>query len=559
MESRGAWGIRCLTYALLAACLVLLAGLARWQLLSGEDLAERARDQRMEAVTSSPARGAILDRHSRALAGGSWRRAGVVVLPWLVRDRARVADLLARIEGAPAERELARLGQAAPFGVAVNDAARVWLGSGALRDPGVVVIREPVRYRPDGLAAHVIGYLDPSGMRGATGIEQLLDRYLRGDGGRVAIAAFLDGKRRLIEGLGIRAVTSGPRGADVRLTIDLDVQACVERIMDERVERGAVVVMEPFTGEILAMASRPGFAPNDLGASLAMPGSPMVNRAIAAYPLGSVFKVVVAAAALESGAIALNSRFTDPGYVDVGSKRFECYAADEGGHGEITFLDAMAYSCNTAFVEAGLELGAPAIVELAEALGFGATTGSGLPSEHAGVLPDAAAMSAQDLANLSIGQGRLSGTPLQVAVMMSAIASGGWLPRPRLVMETVSDDPSFERVFEPAPPVRVLSRDTCRQLTFMLEGVTRWGTGRLAWVEGEGSCGKTGTAETGRVDDAGTPICHAWFAGFAPLDRPRAVIVVLVEGGMSGATSAAPVFAEIARGILPMLSVTRSE
>lgn len=541
---------------------VLVARMAFVQLVIGEDLAQRCRDQRALALATIPVRGAIYDRNMRMLAG-DFRMPAIVVFPGSVKSRESVTRMVAKMVNAPPDEILSRLSSPAPLLVpagavlssapGTTDAATS--DEEALRDPGVVLVEQPARYNPEGIGAHVIGYVDSSGRHGMSGVEGLLDRYLSGEGeGKVAV--FTDARGTPLRGLGVRWLPGEPARASVRLTIDRDIQALVEQVMDDTIERGAVVVMDPRSGDVLAMASRPTFRPDDIAAAVRDPASPLVNRALSAYPPGSVFKVVVAAAALETGTVSLRDTFHDPGYVDVGGVRFRCYSYEQGGHGDIMFLDAMAYSCNTAFITAALRVGASRLVSLAERLGLGATTGIALPGEQAGVLPDARSMSPQDVANLAIGQGRLAVTPLQVASVMSAVANGGLVRRPRLVMEIMPSDSSGGRMavrtIEPEDPVRVLSEDTCRQLVFMLEAVTRWGTGTAAWVAEGGSCGKTGSAETGKVDGAGSPVAHAWFAGFTPLSEPRLVIVVFVEEGMSGGKAAAPVFARIASRALQL-------
>ncbi|MDI7247777.1 MAG: penicillin-binding transpeptidase domain-containing protein [Bacillota bacterium] len=561
MAEQSAQRVRGLACIFLVTFFVLVARMAFVQLVIGDDLAERCRDQRAVSLATVPARGAVYDRNMRVLAG-EFHRCAIVVFPEFVKAREAVARMVARLTGGSWEDVLSRLGSPAPLYVAARAvpslAGRIdteALGE-ALRDPGVAVVEQPARYHPDAIGAHVIGYLDPSGGRGASGVERLLDDYLReGEPGEVAV--FADARGVPLRGLGVRWLPGKAALASVRLTIDREIQSVVEDVMNDAVERGAVVVMDPRSGDVLAMASRPAFRPDDIAAAARDPASSLVNRAIMAYPPGSVFKVVVAAAAIESGAVSLQDTFHDPGYVDVGAARFRCYTHEEGGHGEITFIDAMAYSCNTAFIDAGLRTGAGRLVGLAESMGLGATTGVALPGEQAGVLPDARSMSPQDVANLAIGQGRLTVTPLQVATVMSAVANGGLLRRPRVVMEILSDDPARARRIEPAAPVRVLSEDTCRQVTFMLEAVTRWGTGTAAWLDEGGSCGKTGSAETGKVSEAGSPVSHAWFAGFAPLSDPRLVIVVFVEEGMSGGRAAAPVFARIARRALQVYPASR--
>ena len=301
--------------------------------------------------------------------------------------------------------------------------------------------------------------------------------------------------------------------ADVVLTIDRDIQKIVEEVMDRYVERGAVIIMEPKSGSVMAMASRPNFSPNHVGPALSDSESPMINRAITPYPAGSILKIAVAACGLEKKIVTLSDRFHDPGFIDVGNKRFKCYLCDDGGHGYISFLDAMAYSCNSVFIEVALRIGGKTLVGFYENLGFGATTGISLPFDQPGVLPATYHMSLQDTANLALGQGDILVTPLQVAVMLSTIANGGRFVSPKLVAEIRPKGAGAIRVFGSDASRRVLSQDTCRQLTFMLESVTRWGTAKAGWIDELGSCGKTGTAETGRLDSEGRPICHAWFAG----------------------------------------------
>jgi cell division protein FtsI/penicillin-binding protein 2 len=531
------------------------------QLVIGEDLAELGRDQRAVILAKVPARAPIYDRNMRILTGEFASRA-VVVFPDTVKAREAVARMVARFTGGSWEAVLSRLDSpAAIYTQVAAEPLRDGRTDGidhatldeAFRDPGVVIVEQAVRYHPDGIGAHVLGYLDPSGTRGIAGVERLLDRYLAGGiPGRIAVYA--DAKGRPLRGLGVRWLQGEFVGGGVRLTIDRDIQALVEEVMDDSIERGAVVVMDPRTGEVLAMASRPTFRPGDIASAVGDPAAPLLNRAIMAYPPGSVFKVVVAAVAIETGAASLYDTFYDPGYVDVGATRFRCYAHEQGGHGMIDLLDATAYSCNTAFITIGLRVGAARLLDFAEQLGLGSTTGVALPGEQAGVIPEAQSLSPQDVANLAIGQGRLSMTPLQVATVMSVIANGGLLQRPRLVREVLPGKAPDRRasglVVEPAEPVRVFSEDTCRQVASMLEAVTRRGTGTAAWVEEGGSAGKTGSAETEKEDRTDSPTSHAWFAGFAPLSEPRLVIVVFVEEGMSGGKAAAPVFARIARRAL---------
>ncbi len=525
-------------YCLLAVFLFLMSGLTWLQLIRGETLARRARDQRIEVLYKTPLRGTIYDRNMQVLAGTFYEPA-IVIFPELVSDRDGVEEFVSFSQLS---------GQTCLY----LDASRLSLGglrSKIPDDPGVAVIRQPVRYDPTGLAAHVIGYLDNESITGISGIEKTFDTYLRsGDTGLVA--SFVDARRMPYKGLGIRWLHDAEPKAGVVLTIDREIQEIVEEVMDAKVPRGAVVVMEPETGQVLAMASRPSFSPNNVSSAFKQPLSPMINRAITSYPAGSILKTVVAACALEKGVVSLSDRFYDPGFIDVGSKRFKCYLHESEGHGWISFLDAMAYSCNSVFIETALRIGGRSLVDFYEKLGFGAATGISLPFEQPGQLPGAYYMSLQDTANLAIGQGEVLATPLQIAVLLSVIANGGEPVSPMLVLEIKPTGGGTITGLKSNTSKRVLSQDTCRQLTFMLESVTRWGTAKSGWVDNYGSCGKTGTAETGWLDSDGHPICHAWFGGFTPLKDPRFVIVVFAEEGGSGGEAAAPVFQEIAGRLL---------
>jgi penicillin-binding protein 2 len=319
-------------YGLLAIFLFLISELTWLQLVRGETLAKRARDQRMEVLFRTPLRGTIYDRNMQVLAGTFYEPA-IIIFPELVSDRDSVEEFLSFFQ-LPAQTCL------------YLDASKVSLDSLNSKipdDPGVAVIRQPVRYDSTGLAAHVIGYLDNESVTGISGIEKTFDTYLRsGDTGLVV--SFVDARRVPYKGLGIRWLHNAEAAAELVLTIDRKIQKIVEDVMDERIPKGAVVVMEPETGQVLAMASRPSFSPNKVGSAVKAPLSPMINRAITPYPAGSILKIAVAACGLEKNVVSLSDRFYDPGFIDVGSKRFRCYLHENEGHGWISFLDAMASS-----------------------------------------------------------------------------------------------------------------------------------------------------------------------------------------------------------------------
>ncbi|NLG84036.1 MAG: penicillin-binding protein 2 [Firmicutes bacterium] len=396
------------------------------------------------------------------------------------------------------------------------------------------------RYGPRPLAVHLIGYVNPGDGRGAAGLEEIYDDLLCRGPGRV-MAAVVDARREPLRGLGRRLLRLPlTETAAVRLTIDRQLQEKVEAIADRRLQKGAIVVLAAHTGEILAMTSRPCFDPEHPGDYLNRKDAPFLNRALTAYPPGSLFKLTVLAAALEERPAAFWDLYEDEGTVAVGASLFRC---PEGSHGLITLADALAFSCNTTFIHLGLGLGAERLLRMAERLGCGVPATADLAGEDPGDLPAAGNVPPAELANLSIGQGRLRISPLQMARLVAAVANGGYLPTLRTVLG-LEDGRGRLKAFPFPPPRRVLREETTRYIRAMMAGVVRYGTGRAAALPC-GVAGKTGTAQTGRRDRDGRSLTHAWFAGFAPVKDPHYVAVVFLEDGGAGGTAAAPVFREV--------------
>lgn len=536
----------------------LAVNLGRIMVFRGEELSQRAVAQRAVAVDLGAGRGGFYDRNMTPL---TYRDAGykIIAVPGLMDDPAKAAKILAAFSAAGGVHEdpeelAAKLASAKALAVpGVYDAQ----AGEALRDlgvPGVCAAAVRLRYPADGLLAHVLGHTDPVGRTGVSGLELAFDEVLAGDGGD-KVGAFVDGVGRLMPGLGYRRLGSSPEASEsarpgIKTALDLSVQRAVERAMDAMVEKGAVVVMDPHTGDVLAMASRPSYDPNDPASHLDVDGSPFLNRGVTGFVPGSVFKVLIACAALSEGVAVPDDLFYDPGWVDVGRVRFSCSAGERGGHGYLTFESGLAASCNSVFIEAGLRLGAKRILAWAERMGFGARTGVGLPEESPGRIPKAWGLADQDVANLSIGQGPLLVTPLQVAVMTCAVANGGYLVRPRLADGVVLPDGTVQRLFARHPRERVLDPQVAKDVAAMMRSAVESGTGQQAEVPGLFPAGKTGTAETGRRGPDGKAVCHAWFTGFAPYDDPKIVVTVLVEDGGSGGDVAAPVFRRIVAEIL---------
>lgn len=537
---------------LLAALCGLLAGrLVYLQLVAGPRLALLSLGGRVQEIPVEVDRGEILDRAGVALTNTA-QHFSLAVFPAQIADERQAARELAGFTGMDAALIAARLGQdERPFKLKTDMDAMNAQKVNARRIPGVIAVAERVRYGYSSLAAHVVGYINAADNRGVSGIEGMYDDVLRGSQ-PTYLAAMVDAGQQLIPGLGYKRLRLADGGgpSHVVLTLDSRVQKIVENVMDQYVGKGAVVVLRPGTGEILAMASRPGFDANNLGDYLGRGTAPLLNRAVAAYQPGSVFKLVVAAAALEEQVVRPADSFFDPGYIEVNGLKFKGWDYERGARGELTFAEAMAHSSNPVLIQVGMRLGAPKLIGWADRLGFGHRTRLEFDGEADGNLPAADNVYPGDLANLSIGQGTLEATPLQIACLVATIVNDGVAVDPYIVSRLTAGDGTIVKSFPASRGRRVLSKRTAGQMRAMMQAVTRYGTGQAAYVEGPGAAGKTGTAETGRTGPGGRSVNHAWFAGYAPLDNPQYVMVVFVEDGMSGGDVAAPIFREIAARVL---------
>jgi len=504
--------LRFLRGCMAVSILVLLGQLIRWQYLEAHELTLKAHRQRLSVVVKlGIPRADFLDRNGLPLT-----------------DRGIVKQLLSTSGQKPVD----------PFSIGRMRAAY-------FQNP-VCLLPVRSRYAGGHMATHLIGYVNPGDGRGVDGLEEAYDEILR-RGTVEAIAEIVDGRRRSIPGLGSRFLfLPGNRDENIQLTIGRAMQEKVEKIADARLPKGAILVMQAKTGEILAMTSRPCYDPSRPQVNLAAGGSPFLNRAITAYQPGSIFKLVVLAAALEDQPELFWRIFHDEGRINIGTHTFRCPG---GAHGDLTLADALAFSCNTTFIRIGLMLGAKRLNAMAERLGLGTPVLSCLRAEDAGELPPAIGRSRGDVANTAIGQGDVLVTPLQIGQMVAAIANGGLMPAAYVVKSLPGGGREQTSKMKNAAPIRVLAARTARIMRGMMAGVVDYGTGRAAALP-QGAGGKTGTAQTGRVDSGGNPISHAWFAGFAPLANPEYVCVVFVEEGDSGGGIAAPIFKEVMRAIL---------
>lgn len=396
------------------------------------------------------------------------------------------------------------------------------------------------------LAVHTIGVQNAEGV-GVSGLEAAYDTLLRSCGGTLAVRNTLDAKGRPLAGASPEILSEGyDTGAGLVLTLDAGIQRIAEQAADS-LDRGAVVVMDPQTGDLLALVSRPAFDPRDMGPALSDARAPFVNRAFASYSVGSTFKILVCAAALDAG-ISPSRTFACTGSVEVDGLTFHCH--NRAGHGALDMTGALERSCNPYFITLALELGGEALRGAAQRLGFG-TAYEFAPGMRtsAGSLPDEEELrSSSALANFGFGQGKLLASPIQIACLVSAAANGGAAVTPRLVLGTTGDGATLSAGTASFAPVPVFSQKSADEVRRLMVSVVKNGSGKAADPGAGGAGGKTASAQTGQYEN-GSEIVHAWFAGFYPAENPRYTIVVFAEGGDSGSTAACPIFREIAKNL----------
>ncbi|HHW28275.1 MAG TPA: penicillin-binding protein 2 [Syntrophomonadaceae bacterium] len=396
------------------------------------------------------------------------------------------------------------------------------------------------------LAKHIVGYTSGSIFQqkpeeGKSGIEKFYNEELSPAEPALELAVVVDRRGKPIPGRelllrGDKGIAA--RGNDVVLTLDLDVQQVVEKVLDEKAVKGAAVVIDIPTGEVRAIASRPSYSYSKAGLS-----GEEIDRSTELYHPGSIFKIVVAAAALAEGVVTPDETFTCEGkYRFASGEAISCWKKD--GHGEISFREAFANSCNQVFVELALGLGRERLEDYAEQLGLTKSViGYEGPTSPGGKIK----IGKYDgqLGNAALGQEGVQISPVNLAALAATVARGGEYLQPSLVKKICDTRGETVREITRPAPTRVLPESVCRELQKMMELTVKEGTGKKADIPFLGSAGKTGSAETGAKDAKGQPVNNAWFVGYAPLDKPQLAVAVFVEEGGSGGESAAVLFKDI--------------
>ena len=544
---------------MIGVLVILVFRYAYLQIVQGDALAQRMRDQSGYEFRIQSLRGAILDRSGKELAVSSMTKS-LFVDPNHVYDThtpEEIASDIAPLIGLTEQDILDDIARGGGF---------VWVKRrlehteyeavrAVIREKGysdcLGFQNEAKRYYPnDALAANVIGFVGTDD-EGLDGVEQALDPLLKGEVREERLT--VDGQRRPI----LDSIFAGRRvyGSDycktVSLTIDSTIQFMVEQELDRAMAENnpdsiTAIVMDPKTGEILAMASRPSYNPNRFWE---YPQENWKNRAVSfIYEPGSTFKAVIAGAALQEGIVTPNQVFFDPGYVMVSGRRIQNWSNES--YGAVTFTDIVKKSLNTGFAQVGLSLGAEKMMHYTRVFGFGERTGIDLPGEEEGILFNADDMRDSDIATTAIGQS-IAVTPLQLVTAMAAIANGGTLMHPYIVREIRNPDGSVYEERTPREIRRVLEPTVDRTLIGLLEQVVASGGGKKAGVKGYRIAGKTGTAQKIRRETAGYLEGRyiASFCGFAPVEDPIFTVLVMIDdprgGDFYGGQIAAPVASRI--------------
>ena len=584
----------------------LMTGLAArmyyLQVIESEQYSLLADENRINLRLLSPPRGRVLDRRGIELANNQ-QNYRVVLIAEQTEDVGKTLDALAKIipidsyERAKVLREVKRRRSFVPVTVAENltweEFARVNVFA-----PDLAGIQPDIgesRAYPFGATlAHVIGYVgavsekdltgDPllelPGFRvGKSGVERTREGLLRGKAGvsRVEVNAY---------GRVIRELTrrEGQPGGEIRLSVDAELQAYTMGLLAD--ESAAAVVMDIHSGDILTLASTPGFDPQGFNIGLTQqawsdltsdPRNPLMNKAIAGqYPPGSTFKMIVAMAALDAGVISQDQKVFCQGHVELGNQRFHCWKRT--GHGHMSMVDALEQSCDVYFYDIAKRVGIDRISETARKFGLGAATGIEIPAESKGLMPTRAwklartgeAWQQGETLVAGIGQGFVLATPIQLAVMAARIANGGFAVKPRLILGEAEN---------PGVPTRELERLPVGRasLELVAEGMRRvsnvpTGTAFRARIRDADMAlaGKTGTSQVRRISRAEREIRvlrneelpweerdHALFVAFAPVKAPRYALSVVVEHGGSGSRAAAPLARDIMTKVQEMERANR--
>ena len=508
-------------------------------------------------------RGKIFDRNGVVLAD-NLTTSSLVFIPNQIKEKEKTAREISKILNVDYEKIYAHVNKKASIERVHPEGRRLSYEVAdkiaALKLPGVYLVKESKRNYPnDKYLSHTLGYVGIDN-QGLSGLELMYDDYLTGEYG--AIKYFSDAKGNKLK---LNEVYEKPQdGVNMTLTINYDIQASLERELDNAVlkyhpDQALGIVMDPNTGEILAMSARPNFSPSHYQEY----SKEEINRNLPiwmTYEPGSTFKIITLATALEEKLIDLEKdKYTDTGAIKVENARIKCWK--HGGHGEQTFLQVVENSCNPGFVVMGQKIGKETLFKYIRNFGFGSKTGVDLNGEASGILFPLDKVGPVELATTSFGQG-VSVTPIQQITAVSAAINGGTLYEPYIV-KSLNEPETNSVIKETKPKVKrkVISESTSEKVRYALESVVANGSGRPAYIEGYRVGGKTGTAQ--KVKDGRYMVGNyiTSFIGFLPADDPEVIVYIAIDNAKGitqyGGTVAAPIAKTVLQDAITALNIEK--
>ena len=572
VDSKYTWTKRILVLILI----ILLVRLWDLQIMRGSEMKRLSEQNRIRIKKVVAPRGVIYDKKGRILAD-TRPSFNIYITHEDIKNFDQTIDGLVSLLNISKEEIMERLEAAKGLppsfpvkiksDISMDDVAKIEANRVYL--PGVNIQIEPKRFYHYGkMFAHMIGYVSeisddelkkkeykdysPGDYIGKYGLEKAYEAYLRG----------IDGEKRVeVDSRGREVRTLEQKdpvpGNSIYLNVDLDIQAVIDKALENR--RGGCIVVDPKTGGVIALVSRPAFDPNKFASGITKQdwqaialdkAHPLQNRVIQGrYPPGSTFKIVPALKGLELGMINERTTFSCRGGFPYGGRVFRCWK--KGGHGSVNIHRAIVESCDVFFYNLGLRLGVDRIHEMSDIIGLGRVTGIDLPGEKDGLVPSTKWKKKTygqpwfegETVSVSIGQGAVWLTPAQLVQLASFVANEGINYKPHIVNRIVSPEGKVLKTFEPVINANVkLKKDTIRLVKEGMKGVVNEGSGTAygSRLENVSMSGKTGTAQS--VGEKGRNLGdHAWFIAYAPSDNPSVAISVLVEYGGHGSSAAAPV------------------
>ncbi|MFD2628291.1 stage V sporulation protein D [Oceanobacillus kapialis] len=535
------------------------------QFVIGDKLVGQANDLWTRDIVFEPERGQILDADGEVLADNV-TAPSIVAVPRQITEPEETAEKLAGILDVPVDKVLTDITKNTssvnirPEGIKIDEKQELAIRT--LNMDGIYLAKDSKRHYPNGEdLSHVLGFAGIDN-QGLMGLELFYDDKLKGEEG--SLSFYSDAKGRRLDSLA-DVYTPPEDGLNLKTTINSKVQTIIERELDLAVSKynpdGAVAIaVNPKTGGVLGMSSRPNFHPEnyqEVDANIFDRNLPIWST----YEPGSTFKIITLAAALEEAVVDLEKdEYYDDGSINVDGSELHCWKS--GGHGQQTYLEVVQNSCNPGFVTLGQKLGKEKLFSYIDKFGFGQKTGIDLQGEGNGILFNEERVGPVELATTAFGQG-VSVTPIQQVMAVAATVNGGYLYEPYLADSWV--DPKTNKVIEKHEPNvkrKVISEDTSAQVRHALESVVASGTGRPAYVDGYRVGGKTGTAQ--KVGPGGRYMENNYvvsFIGFAPADDPEIVVYVAVDNPKNtvqfGGVVAAPIVGRVIGDSLQAMGVER--